>query len=289
MAVEYLRPVSHAAHWARRLGLAALVVGVGAWAATRFGPLLQPHFLALYLVACGLALVAILGGVVGIVRLWQVGAKGGKASMAAILFAIPVLAPATYAAWRIEQHAQVYDVSTDITDPPQWIATPAYDQLWLGARPTADDDMRLVQHFAYPALIAHRYDGALDRVLDGARKAAAATHIAIRLEKLPDGYETPAPVPLLPGQIPIPAMRPSGYDPSLPPPPPAAALLQGEARGFFTGFRYDIVIRLKEDGDTTLADIRVQSRYGADDAGGAAEIAGAYLNALDEALQGSPG
>ena len=289
MAVEYLRPVSHSAHWARRLGLFALLIAVASWAATRFGPLLQPHFLALYCIACALALLAVLGGIVGIVRLWQVGAKGGKASIVAILFGLPVLAPAVYTTWRIEQHAQIYDISTDLNDPPQWISTPLYDQLWLGARPAVDDDMRIVQHFAYPALIAHRYDGAIDRVLDGARKAAAATHIAIRLEKLPDGYDAPAPVPLLPGQIPIPAMRPSGYDPNLPPPAPAVALLQGEAKGFFTGFRYDIVIRLKEDGDTTLADIRVQSRYGWADAGGAAEIASAYLSALDDALQGNPG
>jgi hypothetical protein len=286
MAVEYNRPVSHVARWARRFGFVGLILSIAAWGAMRFGPLTQPYFLELYLIACGLAALAVLGALIGLNSLWRVGAKGGKASIMAIVLSLPVLAPGAYAAWILKKLPPIYEVSTDLVDPPRWIETPDYDQMWLGTRPPAGEDMREAQYLTYPALIGHRYDGALDRVLEGAHKAAQDLHITIRLEDLPR-EEDPASQELQPGQIPVPTLRPGVIDPNLPPPPPAAARLQGDTAGFVTGFHYDVVIRLKEEGDTTLADIRVQARYGRADTGGSARIAGAYMKALDDALQGA--
>lgn len=286
-AVEYVRPVSHAARWARRASLFSLFVAVGAWAAIRFGPLLQPHFLALYLIACLLAALGVLGGLVGLFNLWRIGARGGKASVAAIFLAIPVLAPGAYAAWRYQKVPVIYDVSTDLVDPPAWIRRPAYDQMWLGPRPPAETPEREAQYFAYPALIAHRYEGALDRVLVGARMAARDVGIKVQFEKLPE-KKIVEPQPLSPGAIPVPEERPTEIETGMPAPSaPAVATIQGEVAGFLTGFRYDVVIRLKEDGDTTLADVRVAARYGRTDLGGSALVVDDFLKALDTELLGA--
>lgn len=287
MAVEYVRPVSRFALWSRRAAIFALVLSIGSWAAIRFGPLLEPHFIALYGLSVGLAVFAIFCGVIGLTSLWRTGAKGGMASVMAILLSLPVLVPGAYAFWLYKKRPVIYEVSTDLIDPPNWIKQPVYDQLWLGFRPAPDASTREAQYSAYPALIAHRYDGAIDRVLAGTRKVLAATGMKVSFEKLPDLVEKSAAPADGASPIPIPTLRPSVEEQALPPPPPVEARIQGEVSGSITGFRYDFMIRLKEDSETTLADIRVTSRFGRTDLGGSARIAADFLKVLDVELTGS--
>ena len=63
-------------------------------------------------------------------------------------------------------------------------------------------------------------------------------------------------------------------------------LMQGEKRTRIWGLRFDILIRLKEEAETTIVDVRVASRYGPHDLGMGAAIAEAYLDALDAEMQG---
>lgn len=65
--------------------------------------------------------------------------------------------------------------------------------------------------------------------------------------------------------------------------------LQGETRTKIIGLPLDVVIRLHEEAETTLVDIRVASRYGAHDLGVSAGVAEAYLKALDAELLGIAG
>lgn len=296
MAIEYVRPVSFAAFWARRLALFALMLMLASWLATRFGPVLEVHFLALYLSACALAGLALLGAFIGLINLWRVGAEGGKSSIAAVFLAVPVLLPGAYAGWLYQSHPVLYEVTSDLLDPPAWIKPPAYDQFWLGPRPPADAATREAQYFAYPGLITHRYDASLDRVVKAIRGATADRRIKLADETVPAAVrerEEEEAQPEILGGIPVPRRRPETIivvpgAPSTPPPVPLA-VFQGVVTDRITGFPYDVVIRAREAGDSTLADIRVAARYGRADLGVSASIADAFLKALDEQMLGLAG
>ncbi len=294
MAIEYVRPVSYAAFWARRIALFALMLMLASWLATRFGPVLEVHFLALYLAASGLAILALLFALIGLVNLWRVGAQGGKSSIVAVLLAVPVLLPGAYAGWLYQSNARIYEVTSDLTDPPAWIKAPDYDQLWLGPRPPADAAMREAQSVAYPGLISHRYDASLDRVVKAVRDAAAERRFKFAEENVPTAIrerEEEEALPEVMGGIPVPRRRPNsiivvpGATPARP--QVAVAIFQGTVTDRITGFPYDVIVRAREAGDSTLADIRVAARYGRVDLGVSAHIADAFLKALDEAMLGS--
>ena len=88
ITIQYERPVSHAAHWARRLALLSCLLFVAVVLSHRFGPLTTPHFLVLAGFAAAMAALAVLLAVIGLARLWQVGARGGKASFMALLLSL---------------------------------------------------------------------------------------------------------------------------------------------------------------------------------------------------------
>lgn len=302
MTVRFVRPVSLAAYLSRYLGLSSLVVFLIAAPLHRFGPLTTPDFISLALLSAAIGAVAVLLAVLGLIRLWVAGAKGGIWSLTALALSALPLGVVGFAAFLYWQNPPLYDVSTDVADAPNWLAAPKAKQQWL-PRPAsvskADRDLQLA---AYPSLAGHRYEGAIDRVYTAARKVAKAQHIRIiktdgLVGSLPDTQPgTPpqdqtegandTPIEELPAIVPVPLARPADA------PAPTffngsgVVLLQGEMRTLVWGLRYDILIRLKEDTETTLVDVRIASRFGPHDLGMGAEMAQAYLDALDAEMQG---
>ena len=65
--------------------------------------------------------------------------------------------------------------------------------------------------------------------------------------------------------------------------------LQGRTRTLVLGLDFDILIRLREEAETTFVDVRVASPYGQHDLGFSADIAENYLKALDAELLGIAG
>ncbi|MFB9951515.1 DUF1499 domain-containing protein [Rhizobium puerariae] len=296
MTVRFVRPVSSSAYAARRLGLSALVLFAIAALAHRFGPLTTPDFLSLTFLAAAIAAVSVPFSLIGLARLWQVGAEGGVAAAKGLVYAaIPLGVVATGAFYYYTLPA-LYDISTDLADPPSWIAEPHAAQQWLPRPGAVTPAERRAQLAAYPGLTGRRYEGAIDRVYDGVRKAVLSARIVItRREGIeliePDIAERPAPqdeqAPV-PDVAPIPLPRP---EPSLSPVFGSASdvLLQGETRTLVLGLRFDLVIRLREDAETTSVDIRVASRYGPHDLGTGEAIAEDFLDRLDTELLGIAG
>ncbi|WP_255696154.1 DUF1499 domain-containing protein [Shinella sp. NM-101] len=300
ITIQYERPVSHAAHWARRLSLFSCLLFVAVVLSHRFGPLTTPHFLALAGFASMTAALAVVLAAIGLARLWQVGARGGKASLAALLFALLPLGVAAAALYSYFYKPALYDVTTDTVSVPPWLAVPSAEQDWLPRAAMVTPRDREVQLEAYPGLSGRRYEGALDRVHQGARKVAAAYGIAITAEDgldniladLEDLVVDPNKVARSAealGEVPIPEARPL----ETPLAPHVAGsgdvLLQGEWRSPVFGFRFDVVIRLREEAETTLVDMRAASRYGPHDLGIGAELVEGYLKALDAELLGIAG
>ncbi|HXV31762.1 MAG TPA: DUF1499 domain-containing protein, partial [Sinorhizobium sp.] len=94
-----------------------------------------------------------------------------------------------------------------------------------------------------------------------------------------------------PQVIPVPAARPApaGVDGGIPGRRSSDVVLQGEWRTLVVGFRFDVLIRLREEAETTFVDLRVASRYGPHDLGMGAAFAEEFLRALDAELLGIAG
>ncbi|GGF98383.1 DUF1499 domain-containing protein [Rhizobium wenxiniae] len=296
MTVRFVRPVSQSAYLGRRLALSALLLFVIVALAHRFGPLNEPDFLALLFLSAAIAAVSLPLSLVGLVRLWQVGADGGVAAMKGLIYAALPLGTVAYGAVQYYAKPAIYDISTDLADPPAFISELHFAQRWLPRPPVPAAGERRAQFAAYPGLIGRRYEGALDRVYDGVRKASLSARIAIaKTDGLslvePDRTERSAPkddqAPV-PDIAPVPLPRP---EPSLDGAVgnPTEVVLQGATRTLIAGLRFDVVIRLREDAETTFVDIRVVSRYGPHDLGFGAEIAEDFLDRLDAELLGLSG
>jgi hypothetical protein len=300
ITIQYERPVSHAAHWARRLALFSCLLFIAAVLSHRFGPLTTPHFLVLAGFAAAMAGLAVLLAAFGLMRLWQIGARGGKASFMALLLSLLPLGVAGAATYSYFYNPALYDVTTDAAMPPPWLAVPAVQQDWLPRSSVVTPRDRGVQLEAYPGLSGRRYEGALDRVYQGVRKVATAYGITITVEDgldniladLEDLVVDPAKTvrsAALASEVPIPEARPleTPLTPRIG--GPGDVLLQGEWRSPVFGFRFDVVIRLREEAETTLVDMRAASRYGPHDLGMGARMVEGYLKALDAELLGIAG
>lgn len=299
MVIRYERPYSHSAHWARRLSSFGLLLFLAAALSHRFGPLTTPHFLLLAGIGTAFAFVAVILAVVGFVRLWRVGARGGKAAFVALLLAALPLGVAGYGAQAYLTRPKIYDVTTDPFSSPPWLKVPIANQDFLPRPPVTLQD-REIQATAYPGLTGRRYEGALDRVLQGVRKVAAEQGIVFTgesglenvvadLEDLVVKPDAEKPGGSVVEVVPVPSARP--LENGLLPPigGPNDVLLQGEWRTLVFGFRFDVSIRLREEEETALVDMRAASRYGPHDLGLGAAFAERYLKALDAELLGIAG
>ncbi|MCF6369879.1 DUF1499 domain-containing protein [Rhizobium halophilum] len=304
MTVRYVRPISHSAYAARRIASGALVLFVLTTLGHRFGPLRTPDFLALILLAAAIAAASVPLAMVGLVRLWQKGAEGGLASAKALVYAAVPLAVVFAGAVPYMTRPALHEVSTDTEEPPAFLVDPDYDQEWLSGRNAVTLAERRAQTRAYPGLTGRRYEGALDRVLEGVEAAAFSSRVTLEARQaeglvLPEDDEEPADAEVtlvLPQAVPVPVPRPGPRPPRQETvlneevlAPAGELLIQGEARTLLFGLPFDIVIRLREDEETTSVDVRVASRYGAHDLGLSAEIAEDFLDRLDAELLGIAG
>ncbi|WP_429929687.1 DUF1499 domain-containing protein [Agrobacterium vitis] len=295
MTIRFTRPVSIAARWAWRLAFLSLLLLVAAWLGFRFGPLSMPSFVLAVLLCGGLAALSVPFALWGLWRLWSIGAKGGLAASRALVIAALPLSVLGLAAERYQTRPELYEVVSDLTDPPGWILSPGSKSSWLPRPPTDAVVQARLQAEAYPTLTVRRYDGALDRVYQAVRKVASDQRWSVTATRgaayaRPD-FQAPAPAsgtPAGPAPVPVPTPRPQPQAQDLIPDdePPGVIRIQATTRNFILGFPFDILIRLREEEETVLVDIRVSSRYGPHDLGFAAAIANGYLTALDGELLG---
>ncbi|ACI53963.1 conserved hypothetical protein [Rhizobium leguminosarum bv. trifolii WSM2304] len=300
MAIRFDRPISGAARFSRLLGAFSLVLALAVLIAHRFGGLATPYLVLLLIAAAGCGLLAAMLAAVGLRSLWTTGAEGGLAALAALIYAAFPLGIGAFAVERYMTLPDIYDVSTDPVSAPDWLSTPKSDQIWLKRNLVTPED-REKQLAAYPELTGRRYEGALDRVLEAVRKVAKQSGFVIvrstgtsELDRDPeDGPAKLEPgdeaVADAPGIIPVPTPRPYDDDVAKLIRGANGVTLQATNRTLILGLRFDMLIRLREEAETTFVDIRVASRYGQHDLGFSAEIAGDYLKALDAELLGIAG
>lgn len=297
MAIRFDRPVSNAARFSRLLGAFSLVLALAVMIAHRFGGLATPYLVLLLIAAAGGALLAAMLAALGLRSLWMTGAEGGLAALAALIYAAVPLGLGAFATEHYLTLPDIYDVSTDPVSAPDWLSPPYSDQIWLKRNADVTPEDREKQLAAYPELTGRRYEGALDRVLEAVRKVAKMSGITITKSSgdtepgrdPEDRPVKPPPVADAPDIVPVPTPRPYDDDVAKLIRGATGVTLQGTTRTLILGLRFDILIRLREEAETTFVDIRVASRYGQHDLGFSAEIAGDFLKALDAELLGIAG
>lgn len=305
MTARYDRPVSLAAVLARKIAFFGLVLFAVAAFAHRFASLTIGHFLAIAAVAAVLAVVGLLLAVGGLARLWAVGAMGGWSSLAALLCSLLVLAPIGHAAWLFVDLPEISDVTSDPADPPQWLTPPAGEEWLVAASGPAAGEEHLRRPDAYAGLVGRRYEGAIDRVLQAVKMAMADAGMKIVSETgadevLPPSKSAPsrgpqataATAPKVPGPltvVPIPLDRPSPIVLDSAPAAPTVVRIQAIRRTPVFGLTSDVLIRLREDDETTVADMRVASRFGPHDLGTGAALIRRFFASLDRELLGIAG
>ncbi|MCO5731008.1 DUF1499 domain-containing protein [Rhizobium sp. SSA_523] len=317
MAVRFVRPVSSSAYGARRLALGAFLLLLIAMLAHRFGPLQTPQFVAVMLLSAAIALLSVPLALTGLMRLWSIGARGGIASVQALLLATPSLLILAFGIWRFETAPKLFDLTTDMADPPVWVRVPEAEQIFLPRPMFVTSKDRDLQKRAYPALTGRRYEGAPDRVFEAVMKVAKAEAISLKTDGAaraasPGGSLAPAPArtaggnasegadpppaeasagepratPPLPSIVPVPLPRPISQEVLATAQPMGDVVLQGATRTLVLGLPFDVLVRLREEEETVLVDIRVAARYGAHDLGFGAGIADRFLRALDAEMLG---
>lgn len=311
MTVRFVRPVSGAATAAKGLGMGALMLLVIALLAHRFGPLATPHFAALVLLSGLIGLAAVPLAMRGLQQLWRHGARGGIASVKALAYAALPLALLAFGLFRYEAYPRLFDVTTDLADPPAWTVEPNAKQFWLPRPGFVAPADREAQMEAFPGLTGRRYEGAPDRIYEAVMKVATANRMTLKrmdrpaarmaepetapVELAPRRASSPPATrfsPPVPDVVPVPLPRPTLAQDraaslsALQQASSGEILLQGSSRTLLLGLPFDIALRLREEAETTFVDMRVAIRYGPHDLGFGADMAESFLRALDAELLG---
>ncbi len=229
-------PVSSLATWSRNLAIFAVVAVVVSILIVRFGFLEMKPALATFFGALACAGLSILMGFAAFISIWQNGSRGMGRILLAFLISAVVLAYPAYLGLQYRKLPPIHDITTDPIDPPRFEAL---------ARLRSGDG-------ANPAVYAGLYSAEQQRL-------AYPEIETVELE--------------------VPAQR--AYDVTLalvnkrkwrvvderPPQPRRDGRIEAIAQTMIMGFREDVTIRIKPDGEGSRVDIRSSSRYFESDLG----------------------
>jgi hypothetical protein len=250
------RQTSRAAGWSRRTGAFSAVLLLTVLVGYRYDLVETPAFLWVLGIVALLAAFALLFAGLAFSRLWTFGDRGGRDLTVGALLALLVLAPFGIAAYWAATYPPLRDISTDLDNPPMLdVGTRTADVNVL--TPPTPGEQRL-QTETYPLVTGRSYNLPFDRVLE-----AVATVLDRR------NWQLAVPFPDATGQSEV----------------TIAAL----AKGFVLGLPADVAIRVVDDGDAVIVDMRSASRYGRYDLGDNAARIVEFLAELDQEVAGQVG
>ena len=306
---------SRAAIWCQRLAVFCvpylLIVVLG----HRSGAIETPATLWLLGLAAALLVLSVALGLIGFHDLWTRGDRGGMRSLRGLVLAGLMLAPFAWSGLLAFTLPPIHDVSTDLTDPPDFEAAEVDRD--AAANPIRAPDGAL-QLAAYPTLAARRYTGDIDLVARAVFELVSERDWTVLAEAsedrvdpidVEDSAATARPVLAdngAPLRVPVPRTRPDPAAADVAPEIGTTRVAAGERSGDLSqvrardeaderyvealaaspvlGLPADVVIRLTEVDDVTIVDMRSASRYGAHDLGDNARRIEAFMNDLDEVL-----
>ena len=251
----YVRRRSRLAAWSRRVAVFAVVLALLAVVLHRADVLDPVSSLATLGGVVVLAVLALLLGLGGIVRIWRRGHMGLAHALTGIALSLALLAWPTYLVWESMNVPMINDIATDWSDPPEMRAavldrSPISNPVRM---PRAEEIARQAE--AYPEIRPLVVNVPSQRVYDAARELAVRRGWRILEEARPDERG--------PGR------------------------LEMVARTRVLGFKDDVVLIVTNLGEgRTRVDMRSASRFGRHDFGTNARRIFGFLTELDAELKG---
>lgn len=253
MTKKYRRPRSLAAMCAPPPASLAVTIIIVASLAHRLHILDTYPFLWSLAVAGVLAILSSVLAVAGLVSLWQTGAEGGRRSAWALLLSIAVLVPFADAAFRFVTLPAINQLSTAVTDPPELNAASRPDSPFINPVKPIDEATAAAQAEGYPAIVGRRYSLSPDQVGDIAVRLLKARHWPMTARSGAGTAESPI-------------------------------LITAVAKTLIFAIPADVAIRVSDDGQGTVVDMRSQIRYGSHDLGLDNDFVTGFLDDLDAAV-----
>jgi uncharacterized protein (DUF1499 family) len=241
-------PYSKAAVLSYRLALFALFVAVLAVIGVKSPPDLIAVLGGAAAIACAAALAALLAFMI----IWHNGRPGAGKAFAGLVLAALLLAYPAYLAQQSIRLPRLYDISTDIADPPYFSLSRAATAARGGVTPPSMPlAARRPQIKAYPQVQPILLDLDAGESFNAVLKAIAANGWRIVEQRAPGGR-------LGLGHV------------------------DAIATSFILGFPSDITVRLRPLLGQTRIDVRSVSRFGPFDFGTGARNIASFESALDE-------
>ncbi|RUW72096.1 MULTISPECIES: DUF1499 domain-containing protein [unclassified Mesorhizobium] len=256
MVVIAERQTSSAAGWSRRTAAFSLVLLLTVLVGHQFDLVETPVFLWVLAIVALLAAFALLFAGFALSRLWNFGDRGGRDLSVGALLALLVLAPFGVAAYWATTSPPLRDISTDLDDPPVLDTSDRTADMNVLSPPTPGEQR--LQGDAYPLVTGRSYNLPFETVVD-----AVETVLDRR------DWQLQGPYPETDGQ--------------------SEVTINALARSFALGLPADVAIRIADDGDTVVVDMRSASRYGRYDLGDNAGRIVDFLGELDQEVAGQVG
>jgi uncharacterized protein (DUF1499 family) len=246
-------PMSQTALWSRRLALFALAATILSIIIVRSGLLEIKPALATFAGALAFAAAAILLAFAAFVVIWRQGTDGLGSALLALFIGLALLAYPIYLGIQAYRLPPITDVTTDTDDPPRFEIIPRL-------RP------RDANPIAYPGrAVAEKQRAAYPEVepliVTSTPQQAYDTALAVMTKRKWRVLDARAPQ----------AGRREGR-------------IEAVALTPIMGFREDVVVRVRADGEGARVDMRSASRYGPHDLGGNAARITRLLEEIDEIL-----
>jgi len=255
MARRYVHsePTSRLAIWARRTAGFAFAASFLAVIIVRSGLLEIQPALATFGGALVIAVLALLLAFAAFVVIWLEGLAGMGAALSAMLISLALLAYPAYLGLKAYRLPWIYDVTTDPIDPPRYEALARIRP--RDANPVAYAGLYAAeqQRAAYPDIGPLGVGATPQAAYDAALAVVTKRRWRIVEARTPQ------------------AGRRDGR-------------IEAVARTPIMGFRDDVVVRVRADGDGARIDARSSSRYGTFDFGANASRVRSLLDDVEDAV-----
>src|SRR5512139_3237403 len=247
-------PVSALATWSRNLAVFSVVAVVVSIFIVRFGFLEIKPALATFFGGLAIAGLSILVGLGAFAAIWQNGSRGMSRVLLALLIDAVVLAYPAYLGLQYRKLPKIYDITTDPIDPPRFEAL-ARLRSGEGANSAVYAGLYSAeqQRIAYPEIETVELEIPAQRAYDVVLQIVNKRKWRIVDER--------APQPRREGHI------------------------EAIAQTLIMGFREDVVIRIKADGEDSRVDIRSSSRFFESDLGSNAKRVAAMIEEINTAAE----
>ncbi|MFO1108010.1 MAG: DUF1499 domain-containing protein [Bradyrhizobium sp.] len=247
-------PVSALATWSRNLAVFSVVAVLVSIAIVRFGFLEIKPALATFFGGLAIAGLSILMGLAAFAAIWQNGSRGMGRILLALLIDAVVLAYPAYLGLQYRKLPKIYDITTDPIDPPRFEAL-ARLRAGEGANSAVYAGLYSAeqQRIAYPDIETIELELPAQRAYDVVLQLVNKRKWRIVDER--------APQPRREGHI------------------------EAIAQTLIMGFREDVVIRIKADGEDSRVDIRSSSRFFESDLGSNASRVNKLIEDINTAAE----